>query len=198
MHEHDERTDRYLVSYADMVTLLVGVFVVLSTTFRADAERYRRVAQTAAQVFGTATPNTETLHHQTPIERALARLSPSDIQHDSTTYRCILADEVLFESGSSRLEATAERALAELAQILRNGAATITIDGHSDSRLPRDGRTNIELSVERALAVAKILADRGVPESRLMVRGFGATRPLVPDSTSPKNRRVEILIAFDH
>lgn len=198
MHEHDERNDRYLVSYADMVTLLLGVFVVLSTTFRADAERYRMVAQVAAQVFGSATSNAKTLHIRTPIETALARLSPSDIQHDSTTYRCILADEVLFETGSSRLGETAVRALAELAQILRNGAATITIDGHTDSRPPRDGRTNIELSVERALAVAKILADRGVPESRLVVRGFGATRPLVPDSASPKNRRVEILIAFDH
>jgi len=102
MDERDDRTERYLVSYADMVTLLVGVFVVLSTTFRADAERYRRISAAAASVFGSRSARVDSLP-LTPITAVLRKLSPTDIEHDSITYRCILADEVLFESGSSAL-----------------------------------------------------------------------------------------------
>lgn len=197
MPEHDD-TNRYLVSYADMVTLLVGVFVVLSTTFRADADRYRELARAAAALFGTAHSSDTSSRGSMPIEAALARLSPTDVEHDSTTFRCILADEVLFERGSSRLSDDAERALADLASVLRSGSATITVDGHTDAVPARNGLTNLVLSAERAAVVASALARNGVPERRLVVRGFGASKPIAADSASPKNRRVEILIAFDH
>jgi chemotaxis protein MotB len=197
MDERDDRPDRYLISYADMVTLLVGVFVVLSTTFRADAERYRQLARAASAVFGTRSTTSDTVQ-LSPLAAVLGRLSPANIEHDSTTYRCILADEVLFETGSSRLSERAEQALAELAEILRDGTAHITIDGHSDSRPPRSGQCNLELSVERAMAVAVQLVKGGVPEERIVVRGFGASHPIAPEPASPNNRRVEILIAFDN
>jgi len=120
MDERDDRTERYLVSYADMVTLLVGVFVVLSTTFRADAERYRRISAAAASVFGSRSAPVDSVP-LTPITAVFRKLSPTDIEHDSITYRCILADEVLFESGSSALSPKAEQALDELATLLRDG-----------------------------------------------------------------------------
>ncbi|MCS7000171.1 MAG: OmpA family protein [Bacteroidota bacterium] len=196
MHEHDD-SNRYLVSYADMVTLLVGVFAVLLTTFRADAERYRTLAQLAAQVFGSA-HTADSLRDDRNLRATLAKLSPADVEHDSTTYRCIIADEVLFESGSSRLSSRAVQVLAELAAVLQVGSSTITIDGHTDSHPPRDGRTNVELSIERAAAVARALIDSGVPESRIVIRGFGASKPRMAEPASPKNRRVEILIALHH
>ncbi|MCX7930550.1 MAG: OmpA family protein [Chlorobi bacterium] len=196
MHERED-DNRYLISYADMVTLLVGVFVVLSTTFRADADRYRQLARAAASVFGSTNTSDTSVGATLPIEAALAKLSPADIEHDSTTFRCVLADEVLFERGSSRFDASAEHALGELAAALRNGTTTITVDGHTDAVAPRNGMTNIALSVERATAVASALIHNGVPESRVVVRGFGASKPLVADPASPKNRRVEILIALD-
>lgn len=197
MDERDDRTDRYLISYADMVTLLVGVFVVLSTTFRADAERYRQLARAASAVFGSQSAKADSVP-LSPLAAVLGRLSPADIEHDSTTYRCVLADEVLFETGSSRLSERAEQALAELASILRNGTARITIDGHSDRRPPQVGQRNLELSVERALAVAMHLVKGGVPEERIVIRGFGASKPIAPEPASPSNRRVEILIAFEN
>jgi len=197
MDERDDRTERYLVSYADMVTLLVGVFVVLSTTFRADAERYRRISAAAASVFGSRSARVDSVP-LTPITAVFRKLSPTDIEHDSITYRCILADEVLFESGSSALSPKAEQALDELATLLRDGTAMITIDGHSDSRPPRSGHYNVELSVERAVTVARQLIKNGVPEERIVVRGFGPAKPVATDPHSPSNRRVEILIALNH
>jgi flagellar motor protein MotB len=197
MHERNDHTDRYLVSYADMVTLLVGVFVVLSTTFRADADRYRMLMRAASQVFGSVPTADSTASTAGWLEAALSRLSPTDVQHDSTTYRCILAEEVLFESGSSRLSETARSGLVQLAEVLQRGNATITIDGHSDSRPSAAGHSNLALSVERALSVARVLMEAGVPEHRIVVRGFGARKPLAPDVASVANRRVEILISFD-
>jgi len=198
MFEPNETTDRYVVSYADMVTLLVGVFVVLSTTFRADADRYRQLARAASHVFGSTPAADSSAPTGAALETILARLSPTDLEHDNTTYRCILADEVLFESGSSHISDPARRALVELAQVLQNGSATITVDGHSDNRPTTDGRTNLALSVERALSVATVLAQAGISEHRLVIRGFGSSKPIAPDPASASNRRVEILIAFDH
>ncbi len=198
MPERNDDTNRYLVSYADMVTLLVGVFVVLSTTFRADADRYRQLARAASRVFGAASVLEPVAPQSAAIESTLARLSPTDVEHDSTTYRCILAEEVVFEPGSHRLSATAERVLTDLATILRNGTATITVDGHTDAAPPRNGELNLALSVERATVVAAALVRGGVPEHRLVVRGFGSSKPIAGEVASARNRRVEILIAFDN
>jgi outer membrane protein OmpA-like peptidoglycan-associated protein len=55
----------------------------------------------------------------------------------------------------------------------------------------------IPLSKARAAAIAKALSARGIAESRLIVEGVGALKPLVPDSDLVnrwKNRRVEFYL----
>jgi chemotaxis protein MotB len=75
----------------------------------------------------------------------------------------------------------------------------IDIDGHTDSDPIRNFRypSNWHLSVARAANIAYSLTEKGVPEYSIVVRGFGATRPIA-DNASPegkaKNRRVEITI----
>ena len=62
---------------------------------------------------------------------------------------------------------------------------------------------NLTLSTHRVEAVAKELAGRGVPASRISIEAFGETRPVAPnrkpDGTDDpagraKNRRVEAVI----
>ena len=62
---------------------------------------------------------------------------------------------------------------------------------------PEQAKILIPLSRQRAAAIARALAERGIAESRMSVEGVGASRPVVPDSDLAnrwKNRRVEFYL----
>ena len=71
----------------------------------------------------------------------------------------------------------------------------IEIQGHTDnSGTPEHNQT---LSDQRAEAVRKWLVDHGVTADRLVAKGYGQTKPLVPNVTAAnkaKNLRVQLLI----
>lgn len=75
----------------------------------------------------------------------------------------------------------------------------VIIAGHTDSR--GKASYNQRLSERRARAVAKALENfYGVDSSRLVIRGYGETRPIADNSTEAgraKNRRVEIICCED-
>jgi len=71
----------------------------------------------------------------------------------------------------------------------------VTVGGHTDG----DGSDayNLELSQDRARAVADFLSDQGVDPGRLSIEGYGETRPVATNATAQGkalNRRVEIRI----
>lgn len=47
--------DRYLITYADLITLLLGLFVILYVTSRVDEERYKEFSKAFAEYFKTTT-----------------------------------------------------------------------------------------------------------------------------------------------
>ena len=72
---------------------------------------------------------------------------------------------------------------------------TMEIRGHTDDQGAED--YNLELSEERAEAVADFLVEKGVDRSRLSVRGYGETNPLVANDSEEnrrRNRRTEFVI----
>ena len=71
----------------------------------------------------------------------------------------------------------------------------LEIRGHTDDQGTEE--YNQKLSERRAQAVAETLIDMGVSRLRLAVKGFGESRPLVPndsDENRRKNRRTEFVI----
>jgi OOP family OmpA-OmpF porin len=82
------------------------------------------------------------------------------------------------------------------ADYLRGRPARLVIAGHAD----RSGSAsyNLSLSERRARAVARELAQRGIPGNALDVRCLGETQPRVPTEDGvrePQNRRVEIVFS---
>jgi hypothetical protein len=79
-------------------------------------------------------------------------------------------------------------------RLIINDVPIAWIEGHADER--GDPGHNKDLSLRRAQAIRHALVDRHVPADRLVVRGLGASQPLIPGATSPadheRNRRVEI------
>jgi parallel beta-helix repeat protein len=70
----------------------------------------------------------------------------------------------------------------------------VEIGGHTDSQ--GSDNYNLALSYDRAKSVVSYLVMRGISEDRLVARGYGESKPLVPNTTAEgraKNRRVEVV-----
>lgn len=109
-----------------------------------------------------------------------------------------LGSDVLFAYGSADLDTSAQAALEALIADLPDGAS-VTVDGHTDSR--GGDAVNIPLSQARAQAVADVItSQRG--DVTIAVTGHGSSVPLAdeypggqPDyGAMATNRRVEIRI----
>jgi outer membrane protein OmpA-like peptidoglycan-associated protein len=109
-----------------------------------------------------------------------------------------MKDKILFDSGSSELNAEGKRAIATLAGALKKlGRRRIfQVTGHTDNEgAPAD---NFKLSADRALTVTLELMKYGVPPALLSSAGFGEHHPVCPKNDTPEckaaNRRIDILL----
>jgi outer membrane protein OmpA-like peptidoglycan-associated protein len=109
----------------------------------------------------------------------------------------ISLENIQFEADSAVLRAGERQKLDKLAEILRRYPdRDILVGGHT--ALAGTAAMRAELSLERASAVADYLLSKNVrSQDRVVVRGYGAERPLGDNSTEEgrsRNRRVEITI----
>lgn len=106
-------------------------------------------------------------------------------------------NDMLFDSGRADLKPAANRTVLKLVQFLQmNGQRTVRIEGYSDS--DGDVQDNLQLSKERAQAVADTLIDLGIDAKRLQVVGYGDAFPIAENATErgrAQNRRVEIVFS---
>lgn len=108
-------------------------------------------------------------------------------------------DSVTFDSGSTTLKEGSHRVLRNVASVLKSRFAgkRIYVEGHTDTDpvvKTRDKyRDNRHLSTERADAVARYLIQQGVPESSIVVVGYGPFDPRDPKAKA-RNRRVEVVV----
>lgn len=108
-----------------------------------------------------------------------------------------VAGDVLFASGSADLRADAKRTLDQIASVIqsRYGGSRIEIAGHTDSDPLRKTKSkwqdNENLSAQRALAVERYLATKGISADRMHISGYG---PAMPRGSKKDSRRVEIII----
>jgi outer membrane protein OmpA-like peptidoglycan-associated protein len=109
----------------------------------------------------------------------------------------ISLENIQFLPDSAVLLAGETEKLDKIGEILlRHAERDILVSGHTAMAGTAQGR--MQLSQERAAAVADYLISKGVRSAdRVVVRGFGAERPLADNRTGEgmkRNRRVEITI----
>ena len=119
--------------------------------------------------------------------------------------RFVLQSEILFNSGSAEIGVKGKERLTEISGLLQSITNKIPnkinwiiqVEGHTDN-VPistNEFPSNWELSVARAIAVARIMIDNGIEPNRINVAGYGEFRPLVENSNEKnknKNRRIEL------
>jgi OmpA-OmpF porin, OOP family len=136
-------------------------------------------------------------------ETALPQLSGLDLSTGSvdacgTAFARLMDRNVInFESGSAVIDPSSAALLDSLAVVaLRCDRFVIDIAGHTDNQ--GDRAANMELSRQRANAVARYLASQGVATEQLRPEGYGPDRPRAPNATpegQAANRRIEFNVS---
>lgn len=89
--------------------------------------------------------------------------------------------------------------IKDIAKFLKdNPTVKIEIGGHTDAKGKDD--VNKWVSLQRALSVKKDLIKLGINKKRIKAKGYGETKPLVPNDKngySTENRRVEFKVVED-
>lgn len=129
--------------------------------------------------------------------RAQLRNSGVSVTRNGDSIILNLPDDVTFASGQASLNPGFFQVLDSVSIVLNKYPKTLLdIDGHTDS--DGDERFNQQLSEQRATNVARYLNSHNVDGRRLLVIGYGETRPLAPNDTQrgkALNRRVEVRIS---
>ena len=107
---------------------------------------------------------------------------------------------IKFPAGQATLTPGNYVLLSKVQQAIQTfGQPTVTIEGYTDtSEGSGSARTNQALSQKRAEAVKTYLvANKTLPANRIRAAGYGADRPLAPNTTAEgraTNRRIDVLI----
>lgn len=207
---HEAGRGRWLLSYADLVTLLFALFAVLAATgLSRPAEPAPAtpapspLAVLAAEPEATASPEPvveDPLADE--LRRELAELGAEvSSGGEGMVSVTLAADPLLFRSGDTELQTKGRSILRRIARIARSHDLAVTVEGHTDDQplLVRYPSTNWELSVLRATAVVEYLVKKeGLPPDRLCAAGYGEHRPRASNQTEEgrrRNRRVEVILA---
>ena len=110
----------------------------------------------------------------------------------------IAAKNILFVTGSAKLQSKSFKGLNDVAQIMKeNPGMSLAIDGHTD--WVGSDEYNQKLSDDRAASVMNYIVSKGVDASRITSAGHGETMPIADNKTAAgrqQNRRVEMTLSY--
>lgn len=107
-----------------------------------------------------------------------------------------LANNILFDSGSTKIKDDGQAALKELGGVLQQiKKRDFLVAGHTDD--VGKAEDNWELSTKRAVEVVQFLEESGVDPTKLAAAGYGEYDPVASNETDEGkalNRRIEIIM----
>jgi len=119
-----------------------------------------------------------------------------DVNYDENKITLMVSEQLGFEDGEYDLKKEAKPLLLKLTDPINQSNFDVNIEGHVDD-LTNPKIDNMELSLNRALVVARFLIANGVEKGKISVSGCGPYRPIDTNKTvegRQRNRRVEIHI----
>lgn len=223
--EIEERyADNWLLTYTDLVTLLITLFVILlaNSTYGEETgsdggllfdipvavERTAGADMTAPPV-ETGAPGPETQEQtgaQTEkADRLRDAFSEAGLSDDvevealQSGVAIRISDKILFPSGQAEMLPGGDAILPPILSAVVETDPDIVVEGHTDDLPISTARfpSNWELSAARAISVVKLLIDNGVAPGKLRAAAYADTRPVASNDTPEgrgKNRRVEIIL----
>ncbi len=215
-HEEPENTDRWVVSYADFVTLLFAFFTTMYAISHVDVGKLQRFSGSMKSAFKATRQegaNSTVIDGIKPINYAdiglerdiraqfkkIATIDAITVERDQRGVIISMRDDVLFDTGSDVLKQSAHPILAMIAMLIRNSQRAIVVEGHTDNMPLHNSRfsSNLELSTARAAGTyAYLTSEESIRPELMSAAGYGEYRPIASNATPEgraRNRRVDIL-----
>jgi len=199
MLEHDadvEATSATWISFADLMTGLLGAFVLLLVGVMAAQLDMASQLEVEVQKRQIEEQKRLSLENALAIPLASGRITLNN-------GRIGISGKLLFKLNSDQLEPEGRQLLKSLVLPLRSYLQTrdemLMVSGFTDDKAVtsrnREFADNWELSAQRALTVTRTLIEEGMPASLLFAAAFGQEQALVPNTNEQaraQNRRVEM------
>ena len=194
--QHDEL---WLISYADLLTLLIGFFVLLLAVSPVKLAQFERLA---ASMNGQAQAPLEELKEK--VDKLVEEKQLQDrvrTTEDNEGLAIEFKDALLFDSGAADIRTEGRGTLEEVARMVATlPTRAVIIEGYTDDRPINTARfaSNWELSSQRAINVRAALEGAGVSRGLMSVRGYADVRALKGTGSLEEqraaNRRVVIRV----
>jgi len=198
---------KWVVTFGDMMSLLLTFFVLLLSFSTTDIKKYRRMVGSVKEAFGVAVtspdhvtpsgPEVTVQQIELPREVSMlatvrakaarnARKQPQvEMESGADWFRIQVDGDALFDSGSFEVKPEASEILDEVAALINAFDGEVKIEGHTDdqrgnpTRFERDSPYgNRELAGMRAIAVLDYFFRRhNTDRSKLIPSSYGETRP---------------------
>lgn len=200
------KEELWLISYTDLVTNLMALFIMLFAMSKVDVQKFDAVSK---EVTGQKTHSLESLKKE--IDAVIKKNNlQANIQTDLGLFGLNVAfsSGALFSSGSADIRADSYSRALPIFKLLAkcDPKYLLSLEGHTDDvPLGHGGRyrDNWDLSSARGVSLLNKLQGLGVPEKRMSVAGFASTRPKLPtigkagvdlQNARAANRRVVIRV----
>ena len=196
----DHGEGNWLVSYADMMTLLVGFFVILLSFSTMDEQKFEEARKSVSKEFGGKFE----MPYEELANRVREALKKSNVGNQivvKTTNQGVeisFLGPVFFSPGSADIKDEARTLMDSLLEVVKTEANefNFVVEGHTDDVPLMPGgtyRNNWELSSIRACRVLDFFFQRGFDKGHLTAIGYGDTRPVLPNrneqgSSIPENQ----------
>ena len=106
-----------------------------------------------------------------------------------------ITQQIHFAFGKATIRPISYKVLDAVVEVLKdNPKIKIEVQGHTDDR--GSDAFNKQLSQQRSDSVRQYLVSHGIAASRLVAKGYGEEKPLVPNDTARNralNRRVQFV-----
>jgi chemotaxis protein MotB len=214
MHEEehasaDEGDGNWIMSYADMMTLLMAFFAIMFSFSTIDQGKFDKVREEIAKKFGgkIQMPFEDI---QKALEMLIAQENFKDkvlVKQDGSGIYILFQGSVFFEPGDVKIQDESNAVLNKILDVVEEKAKgyPIHIEGHTDDAPIATAHfpSNWELSAARASLVVRMLESRKFSKEFLSAQGFADSQPLVPNrdadgkpilENQAQNRRVIIKI----
>lgn len=212
---------RWLLTYADMITLMLALFIILFSISTINKVKLQRLVRDLGGGFNSQDainnpPNGMTTSAtkdqlQAMQQQLQSYITSNQIQKQVQTriqregkkrelVISLLSDKQLYDSGKADLKPETKRILNEVYKQLRTTQNEVRVEGNTDNVPISNDQfpSNWELSAARATGVARYLVEQdGLAPRRISALGYGQYRPKVPNDTDAhraENRRVDVVI----
>ncbi len=218
----EEGAPQWMVTYSDMVTLLLAFFVLLFSFSSIEKEKFVQAMTSIRAALGMTNRSMvmvpPTQRRLLPIQRKFEKSMEEvvreiqelpDIQ-DNISFqktdqgiRIRISNPILFDVGKAQLKGNIYPMLDKIATVLKSNVFDIVVEGHTDN-VPIDNEefhSNWELSAARAVSVVEYFISSGINPRRCKAVAYGEYQPLAENNTVEgrrKNRRVEVFIPDKH